>query len=150
MENKDDLIDIYGYQSEIFSKSYYMMGRLLDKNFIKEEVQKRELSDIYIYGGGYLGIQLYKAIIPYVNVLSIVDQKGKLMIDMEDISIIDMCSFQAQYQDEIVIVTPLKYYREIYRDLRMFVAKDKIIFMSHLLTLKPFLHKEYIRKYKDR
>ena len=48
MENKDDLIDIYGYQSEIFSKSYYMMGRLLDKNFIKEEVQKRELSDIYI------------------------------------------------------------------------------------------------------
>jgi hypothetical protein len=124
MENKDDLIDIYGYQSEIFSKSYYMMGRLLDKNFIKEEVQKRELSDIYIYGGGYLGI------IPYVNVLSIVDQKGKLMIDMEDISIIDMCSFQAQYQDEIVIVTPLKYYREIYRDLRMFVAKDKIIFLE--------------------
>lgn len=130
MENKDDLIDIYGYQSEIFSKSYYMMGRLLDKNFIKEEVQKRELSDIYIYGGGYLGIQLYKAIIPYVNVLSIVDQKGKLMIDMEDISIIDMCSFQAQYQDEIVIVTPLKYYREIYHDLRMFVAKDKIIFLE--------------------
>ena len=130
MENKDGLIDIYGYQSEIFSKSYYMMGRLLDKNFIKEEVQKRELSDIYIYGGGYLGIQLYKAIIPYVNVLSIVDQKGKLMIDMEDISIIDMCSFQAQYQDEIVIVTPLKYYREIYRDLRMFVAKDKIIFLE--------------------
>ena len=130
MENKDDLIDIYGYQSEIFSKSYYMMGRLLDKNFIKEEVQKRELSDIYIYGGGYLGIQLYKAIIPYVNVLSIVDQKGKLMIDMEDISIIDMCSFQAQYQDEIVIVTQLKYYREIYRDLRMFVAKDKIIFLE--------------------
>ena len=130
MENKDDLIDIYGYQSEIFSKSYYMMGRLLDKNFIKEEVQKKELTDIYIYGGGYLGIQLYKAIIPYVNVLSIVDQKGKLMIDMEDISIIDMCSFQAQYQDEIVIVTPLKYYREIYRDLRMFVAKDKIIFLE--------------------
>ena len=130
MENKDDLIDIYGYQSEIFSKSYYMMGRLLDKTFIEEEVQKRELSDIYIYGGGYLGIQLYKAIIPYVNVLSIVDQKGKLMIDMEDISIIDMCSFQAQYQDEIVIVTPLKYYREIYRDLRMFVAKDKIIFLE--------------------
>ena len=130
MENKDDLIDIYGYQSEIFSKSYYMMGRLLDKNFIKEGVQKRELSDIYIYGGGYLGIQLYKAIIPYVNVLSIVDQKGKLMIDMEDISIIDMCSFQAQYQDEIVIVTPLRYYRGIYRDLRMFVAKDKIIFLE--------------------
>ncbi len=130
MENKDDLIDIYGYQSEIFSKSYYMMGRLLDKNFIKEEVQKKELTDIYIYGGGYLGIQLYKAIIPYVNVLSIVDQKGKLMIDMEDISIIDMCSFRDQYQDEIVIVTPLKYYREIYQELKTFVKDDRIIFLE--------------------
>ena len=64
MDNKDELIDIYGYQSEIFSKSYYMMGRLLDKNFVKKEVKKREMSDIYIYGGGYLGIQNNRAIIP--------------------------------------------------------------------------------------
>lgn len=130
MGNKDDLIDIYGYQSEIFSKSYYMMGQLLDKNFIKKEVQKREMSDIYIYGGGYLGIQLYKAIVPYANVLSIVDKKGNLIIEMEDISVIDMCSFRAQYKDEIVIVTPLKYYREIFHELRMFVAEDKIIFLE--------------------
>lgn len=130
MENKDDLIDIYEYQSEIFSKSYYMMGKLLNNNFIKKEVQKRELSDIYIYGGGYLGIQLYKAIVPYVNVLSIIDRKEKSMIEMGDIAIIDMRSFRDQYKDETVIVTPLKYYREIYHELKMFVSEDKIIFLE--------------------
>ena len=45
MEYKDELIDIYGYQSEIFSQSYYMMGRLLDTNFVEKETIKREMSD---------------------------------------------------------------------------------------------------------
>ena len=130
MDNKDDLIDIYGEQSEIFSKSYYMMGRWLDKNFIKKEIQKRELSDIYIYGGGYLGIQLYRAIIPYVNVLSVVDKKGKLMIEMEDIPIMDMVNFRTYYKDQEVIVTPLKFYREIYYELKTFITEEKIIFLE--------------------
>lgn len=130
MDNKDDLIDIYGEQSEIFSKSYFMMGRLLDKNFIKKEIQKRELSDIYIYGGGYLGIQLYRAIIPYVNVLSVVDKKGKLMIEMEDIPIMDMANFRTYYKDQEVIVTPLKFYREIYYELKTFITEEKIIFLE--------------------
>ncbi len=130
MEYKDELIDIYGYQSEIFSRSYYMMGRLLDANFVEKEAIKRKMSDIYIYGGGYLGIQLYKAIIPYVNVLSVIDKSGKLIIKMQDLPIIDMCSFRDQYQDEIVIVTPLKYYREIYQELKTFVKDDRIIFLE--------------------
>lgn len=130
MDNKDELIDTYGYQSEIFSKSYYMMGRLLDKNFVKKEVKKREMSDIYIYGGGYLGIQLYRAIIPYVNVLSVVDKKGKLMIEMEDIPIMDMVNFRSHYENQMIIVTPLIYYQEIYRELKAFVAEDKIVFLE--------------------
>lgn len=130
MENKDTLIDIYGYQSEIFSKSYYMMGKLLDKDFVKKEIQKRGMSEIYIYGGGYLGIQLYKAIIPFVNVLSVVDKSGKLIINEEDIPVIDMCRFRDQYKDQMIIITPLKYYREIYHELNMFVYADKIIFLE--------------------
>ena len=53
MENRDELIDTYGYQADIFSKGYYMMGYLLNSNFVKKEVIKRNMSDIYIYGGGY-------------------------------------------------------------------------------------------------
>ena len=81
MESKDELIDVYGYQTEVYTKSYNMMGRLLDNNFVKREVKRREWSDIYIYGGGYLGIQLYRVISPLVNVLSLVDKKGKLLIN---------------------------------------------------------------------
>ena len=48
MESKDELIDVYGYQTEVYTKSYNMMGRLLDNNFVKREVKRREWSDIYI------------------------------------------------------------------------------------------------------
>lgn len=131
MEYKDELIDIYGYQAEVFSKSYYMMGRLLDKRFVKNEIERRKWSDIYIYGGGYLGIQLYRAMSPIINVLSVVDKKGKLIIDsLDDILIMDMDTFRKQYKSQPVIVTPLKFYREIYHELRKFVAEDKIIFLE--------------------
>ncbi len=131
MDNgKDELIDIYGYQAEIYSKSYNMMGCLLDRDFVKNEVEKRRLSDVYIYGGGFLGIQLYRAITPFANVLSIVDKKGKLLIAMEGMPVIDGRSFRNQYQGETVIVTPLQYYKEIYSALREFVPDNKIIYLE--------------------
>lgn len=130
MESKDELIDYYGYQLEIFSKSYNMMGRLLDKNFVKKAMEKKLLSDVYIYGGGYLGIQLYLAISSFVNVVSVVDKSGKLMISMEEIPVIDIINFRKQYKDETVIITPLKYYSEIYHELIEFIPDDKIVFLE--------------------
>lgn len=131
MENKDALIDLYGYRAEIFSKSYYMMGRLLDKNFVKKEVERKQLSDVYIYGGGYLGIQLYRALSPLVNVLSLVDIRGKLVInDIIDIPVIGIEDFQCQYENQYVIITPLKFCREIFSELRATVPEDKIILLQ--------------------
>lgn len=131
MESKDELIDVYGYQTEVYTKSYNMMGRLLDNNFVKREVKRREWSDIYIYGGGYLGIQLYRVISPLVNVLSLVDKKGKLFINnINDIPVMDMSTFRGLYENQPVVVTPLRFYREIYHDLKEFVAEDKIIFLE--------------------
>lgn len=134
MKDKDELIDIYGYQAEIYGKSYSMMGRLLDPNFVKQMTEKGNLSDIYIYGGGYLGIQLYRAISHVVNVLSLVDKKGKLLIDgLTDIPIMNMDNFQKKYNNQMVIVTPLKFYREIYHELKEFVSEDKIIFLEEFV-----------------
>lgn len=130
MENKDKLIDDYGYKAEVFSKCYDMMGRLLDKDFIKKEVVKRQMSNIYIYGGGYLGIQLYRSIMPFVNVISVVDKSGRLRLENEDIPVIDMNIFRDCYIDELVIVTPIQYYREIYHELQGFVSSDKIVFLE--------------------
>ncbi|EOS36634.1 hypothetical protein C804_00513 [Lachnospiraceae bacterium A4] len=131
MESKDELIDVYGYQTEVYTKSYNMMGRLLDNNFVKREVKRREWSDIYIYGGGYLGIQLYRVISPLVNVLSLVDKKGKLLINnINDIPVMDMSTLRGLYENQPVVITPLRFYREIYHDLKEFVAEDKIIFLE--------------------
>ena len=130
MENKDELVDFYGYWSEIWSRGFEMMGRLLDKDFVANEVKKRKMTDIYIYGGGYLGIQLYRAIIPFGNVLSIVDKSGKLKVDVEDIPVIDMDIFRKRYKDELVVITPIQYYREISNELQSFVLNDKIIFLE--------------------
>lgn len=130
MTEYGELIDYYGYQMEIWNKSYQMMGLLLDKNFVMKEVEKRNLSDIYIYGGGYLGIQLYQAIKPYVNVLSVVDQRGELRIKNNDIPVMDIDTFRKQYNDATVIITPIQYYREIYHELLSFIADDKIIFLE--------------------
>ena len=131
MESKDELIDVYGYQTEVYTKSYNMMGRLLDNNFVKREVKRREWSDIYIYGRGYLGIQLYRVISPLVNVLSLVDKKGKLLINnINDIPVMDMSTLRGLCENQPVDITPLRFYREIYHDLKEFVAEDKIIFLE--------------------
>ena len=130
MDGKEDLIDAYAYQSEIWSKAYQIMGWLLDKKRVSKEVNRWNMSDIYIYGGGYLGIQLYQAIMPYVNVLSVVDKSGKLKIEIDKLPVMDMKSFRDRYKDELVIVTPIQYYKEIYCDLREFVSKDNIAFLG--------------------
>lgn len=131
MKKEDELIDSYGCQIEIFSKSYYMMGALLDKNFIKNEVEKRQLKELFIYGGGYLGIQLYRAISPFANVLSVVDKKGELLIhDIEDIPVMNMKTFQCRYKNQPVVVTPLRFYREIFEELKKFVPEERIIFLQ--------------------
>lgn len=126
----DELIDNYGYGVEIYSKAYDMMGRLLDRDFVKREVKKRQLKDLYIYGGGYLGIQLYQTIKPFVNVLSVVDKSGNLKIVVGDIPVINMDVFCNCYQGEPVIVTPIQYYREIHGELKGIVAEKDLIFLE--------------------
>lgn len=132
MEEKDELIDYYGDAAYLFNKCYKMMGRLLNKNFVKRAVELRKMSEIYIYGGGYLGVQLYHAISPYVNVLSIVDKNGKLRTENEDIPVINVETFCRNYKDELVIITPIQYYGEIYNEIKNFVLDKNILFIEEL------------------
>ncbi|MDE5699941.1 MAG: hypothetical protein K2I96_21475 [Lachnospiraceae bacterium] len=130
MEDKDALIDFYGYQSEIWGRGYQMMGQLLDRNFVAHKVEKWNITNVYIYGGGYLGIQLYRAITPFSNVLSIVDKNGKLKVEIKDIPVMNLDIFRQYYKDEPVIITPLQYYKEICNELQDVVSMGKIIFLE--------------------
>ena len=91
------------------------------------------VSHVYIYGGGYLGIQLYNAINQFVNILSVVDKSGKLLVKCPDISVINLKEFKAVYGQEKVIITPIKHYKPIYTEVSEFVPKDKLIYLGEFL-----------------
>ena len=92
-----------------------------------------ELFDVYIYGGRYLGIQLYNAINLFVNISGVVDKSGKLLLEISDIPIIDLNEFRSQYRQQRVIITPIKHYKSIYKELSEFVPKDKILYLGEFL-----------------
>ena len=129
----DTLFDIYANEMEIASACYEMMGRLLDKKYVKERVEIAQLSDVYIYGGGYLGIQLYNSISQFTNVIDVVDRKGKLILDICDIPVISLEKFKCVYEGQMVVITPVKFYKSIYEELAKFIPEKKIIYLSELL-----------------
>ena len=133
MKELEELLDACTYDLEVFSISYKMMGQMLDRENIKNKTKILGLSDIYIYGGGYLGIQLYNVINQYVNVLSIVDRSGKILIDLSDIPIISLENFKSVYKGQNIIITPIKHYKSIYLELSKFISTDKMIYLGEFL-----------------
>ena len=133
MNEVDKLLDIYAHELDIFSSSYEMMGQMLNREYVKNRIEMFGLSDVYIYGGGYLGIQLYNALKQFVNILSVVDKNGKLLIDIPDIPVISLNEFRSVYEQQRVIISPIKHYKSIYTELIEFVPKDKIIYLGEFI-----------------
>ncbi len=133
MEGLDKVLDAFEYESELFWTAYEMMGQMLDRAYVKKRIEMMNVSHVYIYGGGYLGIQLYNAINQFVNVLSVVDKSGKLLVKCPDISVINLKEFKAVYGQEKVIITPIKHYKPIYTEVSEFVPKDKLIYLGEFL-----------------
>lgn len=133
MGELDELLDAYIYASEIFASSYDMMGKMLDRRFIKSRVEKAGLSEVYIYGGGYLGIQLYHAVTPFVHILSVVDKSGKLLVEVPEIPVIGLDIFQSAYTQQKVIITPVRHYKSIYAELSEFVPEDRLLYLGEFL-----------------
>lgn len=129
----NELLDAYAEELAIADCSFEMMGRLLDSKYIKERFGFLNDDGLYIYGGGYLGIQLYRACNKLVRVLSMVDKRGCLVLDLPDIPIINLDGLRKAYQGENIIVASVRYYREIRKDLLPFVPGDKILFIGEFL-----------------
>jgi hypothetical protein len=129
----DQILDLYMDELDIKSSCYEFMGQLLDRTHIEQCARKLNTHKVYIYGGGYIGIQLYRVIQNLINVISVVDKSGKLRFDLEDIPVIDLENLKEQYKDELVIVTPIQFYRQIYRDLSEFIPEKNIIFIGKFL-----------------
>lgn len=130
------LLESYMEEADIITKCYDMMGRLLDLKQIEKRMKELGIKSMYIYGGGYLGIQLYHAVERTVKVISIVDKNGRLMIDVPDVPVMDMDLFKQNYRGQIVIVTPIKYFKDICAELYKIVPKEKILLLHELLEGK--------------
>ena len=125
----DELLDAYGEELAITECSFEIMGKLLDREHLKKRLETLGVHELYVYGGGYLGIQLYRACDNLIKILSIVDKQGVLRFNLADIPVTDLEGLKKIYNGEIIIITPVRYYQEIQNDLLSFVSKEKILFL---------------------
>lgn len=133
MDIQQDLIDAYMIDMEILSNKYELMVKMLNIQLLQSRIKLLGVSELYIYGGGYSGIQLYRSLKNLVQVLAIVDKSGVLLLDNSDIPVINLYDFQKKYVDQKVIITPMLYYQEIREELSSFISDDKMIYLGEFL-----------------
>lgn len=129
---EEQILEEYAENYCIESKSYELMGKMLDIEFLRERCKLFDIFDTYIYGGTYLAAQLCYMMKNEINILGIVDKAGKVLIQ-SDIKVLDLSDLMEHYNGEKIIVTPIRYYMQIKEDLIRFADEKNIIFVGELL-----------------
>ena len=114
-------------------KKVPQLGKLLNVKYIKERIKLLNITEMYIYGGGYLGIQLYYATSKLVYVPAVIDRENELSIKTLDIPVMGIEELKRIYKEEKIIIASLKFYREIQKDLSNFVPQNQIMFLGEFL-----------------
>lgn len=121
----------YSLGYEVATASYEAMGRMLDENYVKERLKKFNIKSMYIYGGTYMAVQLYRIGREYVDVRGVVDKYGKVLDD--NISVMMLDEFYKNYDGEKIIITPMLFFEEICRDLASVTNRKNMIGIGELL-----------------
>ncbi len=130
---EEEIFELYVRDYRIETLCYKMMGELLETEWVKERLQLYNIQSLYIYGGGYLGVQLYNAVYNMVNVKAVVDKNGGLSVNVKGIRTISFNDLVEEYSGEKIIITPVKYYQKIKDDLLKFVNEKEILFLGEFL-----------------
>ncbi len=133
MNFEEEIFELYVRDFRIEASCYHMMGKLLEEDWVRERLQLYNMKSLYIYGGGYLGVQLYNAIHHAVQVKAVVDKNGGLSVNVRGIHTISLDDLKREYVDEKIIITPVKYYQKIKSDLLTFVDEREILFLGEFL-----------------
>lgn len=131
-EIERQILEDYARDFNVESKSYQMLGMMLDENFVKNRLKMFNINHMYIYGGTYMAIQLYRIGKKYTDIKGVVDKSGKLII-YEDVSVLLLNELKKVYDNEKIIITPIRYFQEITKELEQFVNSDNIISIGELL-----------------
>ena len=117
MTKEEEIFELYVREYRIESISYKLMGKLLEKEQVKKRLELFDITSLYIYGGGYLGVQLYNAVQNLTDIKGVVDKNGGLAVDVKDIRTISLADLREEYNNQMIIITPVKYYQSIKKDL---------------------------------
>lgn len=127
-----EIFENYARDYKIESISYQIMGMMLDEKYVVERLKMFGLNNIYIYGGTYMAIQLYRIGKKHIKIKGIVDKSGRMVLN-EKVTVMLLDELKKKYENEFIIVTPLRYYSEIKRELEQFVDTTKIMDIGELL-----------------
>lgn len=125
-EMEKQIMEEYAKNYNIEAMSYEMMGKMLDEKYVEQRISMFGISSMYIYGGSYLAIQLYRVAKNFATVKGVVDKSGRLAVN-EQISVLTLDEFRKTYNGEKVIITPPRYFQEIRKELETFVDKKEIM-----------------------
>ncbi|MCI9602598.1 MAG: hypothetical protein HFI17_19300 [Lachnospiraceae bacterium] len=126
-----EIFENYARDYKIESISYQILGMMLDEKYVVERLKMFGLNNIYIYGGTYMAIQLYRIGKKHIKIKGIVDKSGRMVLN-EKVTVMLLDELKKKYENEFIIVTPLRYYSEIKRELEQFVDTTKIMDIGEL------------------
>lgn len=127
-----EILNLYATDCSIGEISYSMMGKMLDERYVKERLELFDIKEMYLYAGSYLAVQLYRAASKYISIKGIVDKNGKIPVS-DNIPVFILDDLKKQYNGEKIVVTSVRYYLEIKKELEQFIESRNIIFIGELM-----------------
>lgn len=120
-------------KEELYQIRFELMGMMLDSMMIGSIIDKWKWKSVYIYGGGYLGIQAYHAFSPYIQILGMVDRSGGIVIPIDEARVYSLEEFIEENDSKSpVIITPLESAKMIYQDLAAYIDEERIYYINEL------------------
>lgn len=129
---EQNIFDSHVRREELFQIKFELMGQLLRLDTVKKIVDEHAWQSIYIYGGGYLGIQTCYAFRHFTNVVGIIDQVGELIIPKEDINVFLPKDLVEIHNDLPIIITPLEHAYIIQNELLKYMKEERIFYLNEL------------------
>ena len=127
-----EIFDSHIRREELLRIKFELMGQLLSPDVVKGIVDEHAWQSIYIYGGGYLGIQACCAFRQFIDVPCVIDRAGGLMVPRDDIEVIFPEELAKTDNDLPIIITPLEYAGDIRNNLLNYRGEERIFYLNEL------------------
>lgn len=129
---EEQILEEYAREYNIASTSYEIMGLMLNSQYVEERLKLFNLENIYLYGGTYMAVQLYRIGKAYVDIKGIVDKSRRIVLN-EKVSVLTLSELKEKYNNEKIIITPMRFFNEIKEELQLFVNIENILGIGELM-----------------